>query len=183
MADIIVGDPGNFEVGMSGRHTLAETERAVSGRLGGLQLDFAAMMAVQNLHRTASAIRNHFEQTVLADAGLSWTGFVVLWVSWIWGSLESRDVAAEAGISKGTLTGVVKTLEGKGLLRRASLPADGRLVLLQITPDGEQLMLELFPQVNAAEAYTVSPLGADEVGDLAAVLRRILAHLEDSRAG
>jgi MarR family transcriptional regulator, organic hydroperoxide resistance regulator len=166
---------------MSGRHTIAETERAVSGRLGGLQLDFAAMTAVQNLHRAASAIRNHFEQTVLAEAGLSWTGFVVLWVTWIWDSLESRDAAAEAGISKGTLTGVVKTLEGKGLLRRASLPADGRLVLLQLTPAGERLMLRLFPEVNAAETYAVSPLDPAEVGDLAAALRRILTHLEDAR--
>jgi len=166
---------------MSGRHTLAETERAVSGRLGGLQLDFAAMTAVQNLHRTASAIRNHFEQTVLGEAGLSWTGFVVLWVTWIWDSLETRDAAEEAGISKGTLTGVVKTLESKGLVQRASLPADGRLVLLQITPAGKRLMLQLFPQVNATEVYTVSPLEAAEIDSLAGSLRRILTHLENGR--
>lgn len=166
---------------MSGRHTLAETERAVSGRLGGLELDFRAMTAVQNLHRAASAIRNHFEQTVLAEAGLSWTGFVVLWVTWIWDSLETRDVAEEAGISKGTLTGVVKTLEGKGLVQRVPMPADGRLVLVQITDAGRDLMFRLFPQVNAAEVYAVSPLKPGEVGDLAATLRQILTHLEGAR--
>jgi MarR family transcriptional regulator, organic hydroperoxide resistance regulator len=166
---------------MSGRHTLAETERAVSGRLGGLELDFLAMTAVQNLHRAASAIRNYFEQTVLAEAGLSWTGFVVLWVTWIWDSPETRDVAAEAGISKGTLTGVVKTLEGKGLVRRVPMPADGRLVLVQITDAGRDLMFRLFPQVNAAEVDTVSPLKPGEVGDLAATLRQILTHLEGAR--
>jgi MarR family transcriptional regulator, organic hydroperoxide resistance regulator len=166
---------------MSGRHTLAETERAVSGRLGGLELDFRAMTAVQNLHRAASAIRNHFEQTVLAEAGLSWTGFVVLWVTWIWDSLETKEVAQEAGISKGTLTGVVKTLEGKGLVRREPMPADGRLVLVQITPAGRKLMLQLFPQVNAAEVDTVSPLEPPEIGELTAVLSRILTHLESGR--
>jgi DNA-binding MarR family transcriptional regulator len=166
---------------MSGRHTRAETERAVSGRLGGLDLDFRAMTAVQNLYRAASAIRNHFEQTVLAEAGLSWTGFVVLWVTWIWDSLETRDVAEEAGISKGTLTGVVKTLESKGLVRRVPMPADGRLVLVQITGPGRELMLRLFPQVNAAEVYVVSPLKPGEVGELAAALRRILTHLEGAR--
>jgi MarR family transcriptional regulator, organic hydroperoxide resistance regulator len=166
---------------MSGRHTLAETERAVSGRLGGPQLDFAAMAAVQNLHRAASAIRNHFEQTVLGEAGLSWTGFVVLWVTWIWDSLETRDAAEEAGISKGTLTGVVKTLESKGLVRRASLPADGRLVQLQITAAGQQLMLRLLPKVNATEVYTVSPLEPADIDHLAGSLRRILTHLEIER--
>ncbi len=168
---------------MSGRHTLAETERAVSGRLGGLELDFQAMTAVQNLHRAAGAIRNHFEQTVLAEAGLSWTGFVVLWVTWIWDSLETRDVAEEAGISKGTLTGVVKTLEGKGLVQRVPMPADGRLVLVQITDAGRDLMSRLFPQVNAAEVDTVSPLKPGEIGELAATLRQILTHLEGARTG
>jgi MarR family transcriptional regulator, organic hydroperoxide resistance regulator len=106
---------------------------------------------------------------------------VVLWVTWIWDCLETRDLAEEAGISKGTLTGVVKTLEGKSLVRRVPMPADGRLVLVLITQAGAGLMLRLFPRVNAAEVFTVSPLEADQVSELAATLRRILTHLEGSR--
>jgi MarR family transcriptional regulator, organic hydroperoxide resistance regulator len=76
---------------------------------------------------------------------------------------------------------VVKTLEGKGLVRRVPMPADGRLVLVQITAAGQELMLRLFPEVNAAEVYAVRPLKPAEVGDLAATLRRILTHLESAR--
>jgi DNA-binding MarR family transcriptional regulator len=46
----------------------------------------------------------------------------VLWVVWVWDEIESRLVAAEAGISKGTLTGVATTLEAGRLLRRRTHP-------------------------------------------------------------
>lgn len=61
------------------------------------------------------------------------------------------------------------------------MPADGRLVLVQITDAGRGLMLRLFPQVNAAEVYAVSLLEPGEVGDLAATLRQILTRLESTR--
>ena len=53
---------------------------------------------------------------MLREHGLSWTGFVVLWVVWIWDGLETRRAADNAAISKATLTGVVKTLEARGLI-------------------------------------------------------------------
>ena len=69
----------------------------------------------------------------------------------------------------------------KPLAQRVPMPADGRLVLVQITDAGRDLMFRLFPQVNAAEVYAVSPLKPGEVGDLAATLRQILTHLEGAR--
>src|SRR5215212_3999150 len=118
-----------------GEHrTLAETERAVAERLDGLALDMPAMAVVQNLYRAAGAIRNHLERSVLAPHSLTWTGWVVLWVVWIWADIEARHVAAEAGISKGTLTGVLSTLESRGLLVRRTHPGDARRVLVALTP-------------------------------------------------
>ena len=66
-----------------------------------------------NIYRAANAVRNHLERTVLAERGLTWTGWVVLWVIWIWGEVESRHVAEGPG-SQGTLTGVQNTLMAKG---------------------------------------------------------------------
>ena len=64
-------------------------------------------------------MRNHMERTLLADYDLSWVAFTVLWVLWIWGNQETGHVAAEAGITKGTLTGVMKTLQARKLIRRS----------------------------------------------------------------
>jgi hypothetical protein len=37
---------------------------------------------------------------------------------WIWGDQQTRHPAAEVGVAKGTLTGGLKTLEMRGLLRK-----------------------------------------------------------------
>ena len=150
----------------------------MSERLAGMALDMPAMAAVSNVYRAAGAIRNYFEHTVLAPYSLTWTGWVVLWVVWIWQEIETRHVAAEAGISKGTLTGVAGTLEKRGLVARRAHPDDGRRVLLSLTPSGLKLMADLFPQFNKQEALVVESLSADEVRVLAAALRKIVVDLE-----
>jgi DNA-binding MarR family transcriptional regulator len=167
---------------MAGQHTIAETERAVAERLSTLPIDTRAMAGVSNIYRAAGAVRNHFERTVLAPQQLTWTAWVVLWVVWIWSDVESRHVAAEAGISKGTLTGVATTLEGRGLLRRRTHPDDARRVLLSLTPAGRRLMDRLFPAFNAQEVYVTRDLSAAELGALTQALRRIVVGLEDGSA-
>jgi DNA-binding MarR family transcriptional regulator len=162
----------------TGHHTLAETERAVADRLSGLPVDMTAMAAVQNVYRAANTVRNHLERTVLAPHDLTWTGWVVLWVVWIWGDIETRHVAAEAGISKGTLTGVIGTLEKRGLLTRRTHPDDARRVLVALTPRGRKLMAVLFPKFNAEEAHVVASLSESEAAGLARSLRKVVAQLE-----
>lgn len=165
---------------MAGQHTLTETERAVGERLSSMPLDMSAMAAVSNLYRAANSIRNRFERTVLAPHDVSWTAWVVLWVVWIWEDVESRHVAAEAGISKGTLTGVATTLERRGLLRRRTHPDDARRVLLSLSPSGKRLMSRLFPLFNRQEAQVVEPLTARETQVLTTALRKIVMGLEPS---
>ena len=170
------------DTGSPEHRTLSATEAAVSERLASMTLDMPAMAAVSNVYRAAGAIRNHFEHTVLAPYNLTWTGWVVLWVVWIWQEIETRHVAAEAGISKGTLTGVAGTLEKRGLLERRAHPDDARRVLLSLTPAGLQLMAELFPVFNKQEALVVESLSAGEIRVLAAALRKIVVDLESGPA-
>lgn len=158
---------------MAGPHTLAETENAVESRLSGLTLDYEAMAAVSNLFRAANAVRNHLERSVLQPHDLTWTAFVVLWIVWIWEPAETRVIAEEGGFSKATLSGVLTTLEGRGLVTRERSDADGRLVLVRLTPSGRRMMKKLFPQFNAQERHVVSGLPADQVPVAAEILRRM----------
>jgi len=167
---------------MSGARTLQQTEEATHERLQELDLDFDAMTAISNLYRAASAVRNHFEQSVLKDAELTWTAFVVLWVVWIFRSMESRHVAEEAGITKGTLTGVARTLESRGLLARDVPGTDRRRVLLSLTDKGSELMAELFPAFNKEEQFVVAGLGERRVKDMGTTLRRLISHVETDGA-
>jgi DNA-binding MarR family transcriptional regulator len=163
---------------MPDRHTLAETERAMSTHVSELPLDFPASAAVSSLYRAANAVRLHLTNSVLREHGLSWTGFVVLWVVWIWDGLETRRAADSAAISKATLTGVVKTLEARGLIARRVSDTDRRLVNLELTPSGVALMTELYPAFNAAEAEVVAGLSPRSLAQLTNNLRSIVTNLE-----
>lgn len=163
---------------MAGKHTLAETEKQVADRLSHMNLDFQAMAVTSNLFRAASAMRSRFERTVLAEVGISWTAFVVLWVTWIWGSAETREIAAESNISKATLTGVLSTLEGMGLVQRSRSKSDGRLVEVKVLQKGRNLMEDLFPRFNQQETLVSSSLSDDEQREIAQMLRRITEGIE-----
>lgn len=159
---------------MAGPHTLAETERTVEERLGDMQLDRSAMSVVANLFRAANAVRNHMERNVLAPADLTWTAFVVLWVTWVWGEVETRIVAEETGVSKATLSGVLATLEKRGFLKRTRSPFDGRLVIVKLTPQGTRVIKRLFPLINEEEALAVSLIPRSEHASVATNLRLLV---------
>lgn len=165
---------------MAGPFTLAETERQVETRLGGLPLDYSAMAVTSNLFRAANAVRNHLERTVLSANNLSWTAFVVLWVSWIWEPIETRQIALEGGFSKATLSGVLTTLQDRGWVTRERSETDGRLVLVRLTPAGRDLMNELFPAFNIEEQHVSSPIAATHRDGLAEMLRLLTVNVEKS---
>ncbi|HEX6331597.1 MAG TPA: MarR family transcriptional regulator [Actinomycetota bacterium] len=153
---------------------LLPAERRVLERLGHLPLDFRAMWAVSNLFRASAAIRRHMESKVLATDRLSWTSFVALWVLWVWGEMESRDLAAAVGVSRPTSTGVVTTLEGRGFVQRRRNAADGRMVRVSLTDRGRAKIEELFPRFNAEEVAVTAHLSPEEQETMAALLRSML---------
>lgn len=165
---------------MAGPHTLAETERTVEQRLAELTLDRSAMSVISNLFRAANAVRNYMEQHVLAPVELTWTAFVVLWVIWIWGEAETRVIAEECGVSKATLSGVLATLEGRGLLTRTKSEADRRLVLVSLTPSGTRLIKRLFPLINEAETHAVRLIAGREHAQIADQFRLLVEAVDES---
>lgn len=166
-------DPVTRRLTSSENDDLVKAERDIRARIGGLPLDFPSMAAISNIYRAASTVRNHMEQKVLSEHDLSWAAFTVLWVLWIWGEQETRHVAEEAGITKGTLTGVLNTLENRSLVIRSRHPDDGRLVLVRLAPRGVTVIEELFPRFNAEETFAASALTAKEKQQLAHLLRKI----------
>ena len=150
----------------------------MSAHVSDLALNFPAAAAVSSLYRAANAVRVYLTNSVLREHGLTWTGFVVLWVVWIWDGLETRRAAENAAISKATLTGVVKTLEARGLMTRRISDTDRRLVNLELTPAGLGLMKELYPVFNAAEAEIVAALSPRSLNQLTSSLRSIVTELE-----
>jgi DNA-binding MarR family transcriptional regulator len=155
-------------------HQPLPAEREVRERLGHLPLDFGAMAVVSNVFRASTAVRRHLENRVLAPHRLSWTSFVVLWVLWVWGEMESRDVAAAVGVTRSTCTGVVTTLERRELVRRTRGTVDARMVRVSLTAAGTRLIERLFPEFNREEAALTAHLSAGQRDALAGALRSLL---------
>ncbi len=153
---------------------IPEAERAALARVRALDIDTGAMSAISNVFRVANAFRNHAERTVLCDYGLSFTGFTVLWVLWVWGPRESGVLAEDAGITKGTLTGVLKTLERLGFAERRPHSSDGRRVVVRATRKGRATFRALLPRFNALETAVTGELSAEDEAALIRALRAIL---------
>lgn len=153
---------------------LLPAERRARESLEHLGLDFRAMAVVSNLFRASTAIRRHMERRVLAQDQLSWTSFMVLWVLWVWGEVESRALADAVGISRPTSSGVVTTLERRGLVRRRRGTEDARLVSVSLTRAGRQTFEALFPRINKEEASLTAHLDPGQQEVLAALLRSML---------
>jgi DNA-binding MarR family transcriptional regulator len=159
---------------MVSRQTLAESEEATRRRVQHLPLDFPASHGLLSLYRAANAVRAALTNSVLRPHDLTWTGFLVLWTLWIFESMETRDVAESVGISKGTLTGVAKTLISRGLVERIPSTQDRRLVNLELTPAGRALMEELYPEFNASESKIVADLKPRQLHEMTEALRTLV---------
>jgi len=157
---------------------LLPAEQKIVDALGHLPLDFRAMWAISNVFRSSAAIRRHMESKVLAPDRLSWTAFVGLWVLWVWGEMEARDFASAVGISRPTATGVMTTLEGRGLVTRRKDPRDGRMVVVGLTAAGRTTIEHLFPRFNAEESSLASHLSEEQQDALASMLRSLLQAVE-----
>ena len=155
---------------------LLDAERDVQARLGDHPLDFASLDAISNIYRAAAAVRRRAESQVLADYQLSFGGFTILWVLWVWGEMETAQLADDCGLAKGTLTGMLTTLEKRSLVERERVEADRRRVMVQLTDKGEALIAELFPKFNAFEGTMSAGLSEDEKETLARLLRRVITN-------
>lgn len=158
---------------------LLPEEVDVLARTAGRELDISAMFVVQDVFRAAAALRSRLEVAALQEESLTWSGFTMLFCLWVWGPLETRDLALRMGVSRPTVSGVTDTLERRGLVARHGHPEDGRLRTVALTADGEHTFEELFPRFNAEESLACAGLAATDRAQLAGLLRTLVTTLRE----
>jgi MarR family transcriptional regulator, organic hydroperoxide resistance regulator len=158
---------------------LLPEEVDVLARTAGRELDISAMFVVQDVFRAAAALRARLEVAALQDESLTWSGFAMLFCLWVWGPLETRDLALRMGVSRPTVSGVTDTLERRGLVGRRGHAEDGRLRTVALTAEGERTFEELFPRFNAEESLACGDLAAQERAQLAGLLRTLVTTLRE----
>jgi DNA-binding MarR family transcriptional regulator len=153
-------------------------ERDIKDRLGDRPLDFASLQAISNIYRAAAAVRRRAEKGVLAEHDLSWGGFTILWVLWVWGEMETAQLASECDLAKGTLTGMVTTLEKQSLVARRRVASDRRRVTVDLTPRGLETIEDLFPRFNDFEGTMTAGLDDTDKEALARLLRAVITNAD-----
>ncbi len=154
--------------------SVLDAERDIQAALGDRPFDFRSLQAISNIYRAAAAVRRRAERTVLAERNLSWGGFTALWVLWVWGEMETAQLAAECDLAKGTLTGLLSTLEKQDLVRRDRVEFDRRRVVVSLTDVGLATIEDVFPLFNQFEAEMVGGLSDPEKDELARLLRVVI---------
>ncbi len=163
---------------MTTKTSITPAEKDAHRKVRPLDLDLRSMDAVGNIFRVANNFRVQAERSLLQKHNLSFTGFTVMWVLWVWGTKESYQLAQDAALSKSNLTGVLKTLYRHGFVERSVHPQDRRRLIISATPAGLALMDELFPQFNRLEKAATMDLSGQEKASLIRNLRVMLNTLE-----
>jgi DNA-binding MarR family transcriptional regulator len=89
---------------------------------------YAASRAVTNLYRP-----------ILGELGLTYPQFLVLVVLWDEGTCTVRELADALRLDHGTLTPLLRRMQGNGLIARNRSSADERFVEISLTRQGDAL--------------------------------------------
>lgn len=153
---------------------LRSAEEDIRERLRGHAVDLDVQEATSNLYRAATVLSRSAEKEILADEDLSWSGFTVLWVLWVWGEMGSTRLASELGLTMGTLTGVRKGLEAQSLVETRPDSDDGRRRLISLTTEGAEVIERTYPRFNLWAKELFGDLSAEEVRLLSGLLQTII---------
>jgi DNA-binding MarR family transcriptional regulator len=94
--------------------------------------------------------------------------------------IDQRTLAASIGFDTSTIGGVVDRLEARGWVKRQVSPEDRRARLLQVTPEGKQLLQELSASVLSTQQRILAPLPEAERQEFLRMLKVLVATNNDA---
>jgi DNA-binding MarR family transcriptional regulator len=123
------------------------------------------------LHATSRAVTQAYAP-LLAPLGVTYPQYLVLLVLWEEDNLTVSGIGARLFLDSGTLTPLLKRLEGLGVVVRHRDADDERVVRISLTLAGKKLRRKATGIANGV-ACAIG-IGADEVAALRDPLRKIL---------
>ena len=87
--------------------------------------------------------------------------------------MTCKELGNRTLITKGTLTGVLDRLEGKGLLKRKVSPDDRRVYVVRLTEEGQRCFEAVFPRHIAYMDPMFRCLSADDYRQLERLLDKL----------
>jgi MarR family 2-MHQ and catechol resistance regulon transcriptional repressor len=129
--------------------------------------------------------RSHHSLTLLveqsiANAGLCLSDFMVIEALLHKGPLTITEIQQKVLLAVGSMTVAVDRLEKKGLIVRKTTAADRRARVLQLTPEGKKIAVNVFKAHSADMEKVMSILNNTEMQHTYAALKRLGHHAAET---
>lgn len=139
--------------------------------------DKLATECVINLIRTVSLVTVELER-IFRRHGLTGPGFnVLMLVEGAGGSLSPHEIGERRLVTRGTVTGLLDTLEKQGLVRRTQHPDDRRRLLIELTDRGRRILSDARDELFPAQAEMTAVLNRQKKAALVGALGKLQDHL------
>ncbi len=126
--------------------------------------------AIRRLHQIAVGVFLHETHS----HGITPVQYAALQVVHNQPGIDQRTLARTIAQDTSTTAGVVNRLELRGLLTRNTTPEDRRVRQLHLTPEGEQLLQDLVPDMLRAQELMLAPLTEQERPEFMRMLLRLI---------
>jgi DNA-binding MarR family transcriptional regulator len=136
-----------------------------------------ATESVMNIIRTADLLFDRIGY-LLRPLGVSSAGGLVLGLLRDHGPMAPSAIGDRLIVTRATVTGLVDSLERRGLVRRTAHPTDRRSLIVEITPQGLSVLAKARQSVHRQERDWMSSLSETELQKLIAMLHRIQKELD-----
>ncbi|MEU7424258.1 MarR family winged helix-turn-helix transcriptional regulator [Streptomyces sp. NPDC048362] len=156
--------------------TASPTPQTAAAGADWLRLDSQVCFS---LHAASRAF-NGVYRVILKDLGLTYPQYLVMLVLWEQGDLPVKKLGERLRLDSGTLSPLVKRLEGAGLVRRERSARDERSVWVRLTEEGAGLReraREVPRRIAAATGFDPA-----EIGDLRERLDQLTTALDAAAA-
>jgi DNA-binding MarR family transcriptional regulator len=123
----------------------------------------------------------------LAQHEITQGGFSVLMA--LWGNCHTSDqdrplspaeLAERTSVTRATMTGLVDTLTRAGLVTRTPDPKDRRMLAVELTARGENLLHKILPEHFRRMAWLMTPLSEGERKTFVRLLTKLLHRAADA---
>lgn len=134
------------------------------------------------LARAARTVSRAFDDA-LAEAGGSLPVWLVLLNLKTRQTSSQRELAEAVGVREATLTHHLNAMDAQGLITRSRDPANRRIHVVKLTPDGEAAFVRLREAATTFDRRLRDGLTDADLDGLAALLGRLAANVADEPAG
>ena len=123
------------------------------------------------LYAASRELIKHYRE-YLEQIGLTYTQYIVMLVLWEDRVLNVKALGKRLYLDSGTLTPVLKSLEAKGYVVRTRSSEDERMLMVEVTPEGDELKRRAMSIPQRMDGFAT--LSDEEANQLYRLLYKLL---------